>query len=267
VKRRLFSSSLSLRAVGNLLAAALSLVLCLATVVLWVRSYWVWDTVAHATNWHPDPADNTQVFYLSFVMHANGIITFESFQDRTPDTPPYQMFPGCSYARSTMRPPLPTTRIWNRLGFSLVHQESVWSLTRAWHKTFWNVPYWLPALLTFLVAGSLSRRAFSHRRAARIAAGLCPRCGYDLRASKDRCPECGTAIGATRLRSSRPAAARAGCRLLSVVELSGRIQSRTNRNPQLTQMAQIEFLARFVVGAPKFPKMRQYLIANPCLNA
>jgi hypothetical protein len=43
-------------------------------------------------------------------------------------------------------------------------------------------------LATFVLAGAVGRR--------RKIAGLCARCGYDLRATPDRCPECGVAAGA-----------------------------------------------------------------------
>jgi hypothetical protein len=51
------------------------------------------------------------------------------------------------------------------------------------------VPYWFLALVTLLPAGSWLRRGQRLRR--RRTRGLCPRCGYDLRATPERCPECG----------------------------------------------------------------------------
>ena len=50
---------------------------------------------------------------------------------------------------------------------------------------------WLALALAAGPAGSLVLRARRCRELARRQAGLCPRCGYDLRASPERCPECG----------------------------------------------------------------------------
>jgi hypothetical protein len=69
------------------------------------------------------------------------------------------------------------------------HAREIWYVGRA----VW-VPYWLPAVVTallpwFWLRAALARRRSEHRRRL----NLCPRCGYDLRATPGKCPECGYA--------------------------------------------------------------------------
>jgi hypothetical protein len=56
------------------------------------------------------------------------------------------------------------------------------------------IPYWFLAALTLAAPLQWARRRHAARR-ARV--GLCPRCGYDLRATPGRCPECGLATRQT----------------------------------------------------------------------
>jgi hypothetical protein len=71
------------------------------------------------------------------------------------------------------------------------------------------VPYRFFVLVTAIVPAAwagrrLWRRLRSHTFSAR---GLCPDCGYDLRATPGRCPECGTELAApapTALTSTSP---------------------------------------------------------------
>jgi hypothetical protein len=48
------------------------------------------------------------------------------------------------------------------------------------------------ALFAALVAANFIAARREGRRRARLRAGCCPECGYDLRAARERCPECGS---------------------------------------------------------------------------
>ena len=53
-----------------------------------------------------------------------------------------------------------------------------------------RLPLWMPTV-AFGLALLLCRPLHFHRRRKRKKFGLCVKCGYDLRESKERCPECG----------------------------------------------------------------------------
>src|SRR5262249_43956953 len=55
------------------------------------------------------------------------------------------------------------------------------------------VPHWFLALLFAVLPAVRLRAMLRDRRVNRD--GLCPVCGYDLRATPERCPECGRETG------------------------------------------------------------------------
>ncbi len=87
-----------------------------------------------------------------------------------------------------------TLREWSIDGFSFKSGSPVPWMTFG-PRGFWavNMPLWIPTILF----GSLFSYYYAlplHRRYKRKKLGLCVKCGYDLRASKDRCPECGLSL-------------------------------------------------------------------------
>jgi len=57
--------------------------------------------------------------------------------------------------------------------------------------SYLHLPLWLPGLIAGALPACRTWSRFHKRR--RTRRGLCPACGYDLRASPGKCPECGRA--------------------------------------------------------------------------
>jgi hypothetical protein len=153
-----------------------SLLLCVATTVLWVRSYEGCDALVQ-----PGAAGDRVCVTSEF-----GVVVVE-----VEGPVRGAVLPGWEYFQS----PLP--RRWpvraGRFGFE-AYRSGVTHFVRLPPSAVHGValPHWclvlsfaaLPA--RWLVA---RRREVAARR--RADAGLCARCGYDLRASPSQCPECG----------------------------------------------------------------------------
>ena len=60
-------------------------------------------------------------------------------------------------------------------------------------NVLYTLPSWLLVIALAVLPALVVRRALVE--SGRRRAGLCPGCGYDLRATPGRCPECGTSTG------------------------------------------------------------------------
>jgi hypothetical protein len=206
------------------LLTLLSLLMCVATAALWVRSHfardglwytrgpdryslhsyrgrlWFWKLsdlrYVEASVW-TTPAKMGAGFvwdsapdswYDPFRGHPKGVRVPDDFLDAasfggTVD----RRFLGFRYVRNANWAPLAQLQA----GYPTASSTAVY------------VPDWsVVALAAALPAARLARLARSRRRRSR---GLCPACGYDLRATPQQCPECGAAPAALRPPVHRPA--------------------------------------------------------------
>ena len=182
MRRRLFS-----------LLAACSLALCIASVFLWLRS----DTSADAIGY----AKQYRAGEVSFV---NGRLHVWAWATSDPSYAGKTWWPGWRYIAPT--PLMSWARLlpgdtvaWVTSSFDFAGTVYLcFSLPRGkFTDTIWYfyTPAWVVVLATATPPAWWAWRRGRARAARARERGLCPSCGYDLRASPERCPECGTAAG------------------------------------------------------------------------
>ena len=178
-----------LRRLFTLLSAA-SLLLCVATVVVWVRSYWKADGVSRtAVVARAAPGQSAGFDEHDFRGEVRqGQLTlvrthWPLCSDRV-ETVVWQRFAddpdGPAWTVGFPRPDL------DRFGFFVVREHV--HRRSGQRATAVGLPLGSVALASAVLPFALSWR---RRRGRESTAGRCASCGYDLRATPGRCPECG----------------------------------------------------------------------------
>jgi hypothetical protein len=178
--------------------AGVALVVFLATLVLWPRSYWKSETFAlqgmrktESRYTYATLRLNSSLGGFTAHLYANDARDpiLVRFYRRAPIGPVVTHSSGTP-VRAPVAVRLAGRAGWWRWGFGYAREQNL-TPPLVFSHLLW-VPHWF----VLLISGSLSwvlvaRLLRLRRKRLRARAGLCVECGYDLRASPQRCPECG----------------------------------------------------------------------------
>jgi hypothetical protein len=190
-----------------LVCGTISFVLLLATLYLWIRSYFIGEVIyfqpvaapeefaspmpAKPGRWHYQwnlcsSLGKVQVGRRNIGIGEEAPAGVRHYRTDNPD------------ALTVLKAQYPLDVDWHLGGLEYFRRDRGYINTPpvkywTWGFLLVTVPYWLLALLTAILPTILGMRLVrAVRRRSRISAGKCPRCGYDLRGGGGICPECGT---------------------------------------------------------------------------
>jgi hypothetical protein len=192
IRRRLFTA-----------VSVLSLLLFVAALALWVRSYIRYDGVFYTRRTTESPPSATlfrgdENLHHRCVQSVVGELCVTTYikipiGSERQDVG-WEFFTHQARGNSTLRQSVRDLARWtNRgygsfAGFGFLSYDAELLTIRGI-----AVPHWFLALLFAILPALHFRAAIRSRRRDRTR--LCRTCGYDLRATPDRCPECGTSPG------------------------------------------------------------------------
>ncbi len=176
MRRRLFN-----------LAAAVSLVLWVATVVLWVRSYYRFDSLGYFFDC--DPRVGQRLVYVS---SGNGYLHYQRNFTTTYRRASGLYVSGCSALAVDLLSIVKNAHYGHEWqGFGYMTSESITRGASPQTSRACSIvaPHWSLAILfaPLTICWAWWHGRQHHRRRS----GRCLACGYDLRATPGRCPECG----------------------------------------------------------------------------
>src|SRR3989440_1204561 len=190
-----------------IIASGISFLAFLAVLYLWARSYFVGEVIwfkpvaapeefaspmpSKPGRWHyqwslSSCAGKVQVWRRNLGM---GEETAPQIRHLRPDDP---------MARADFKKQDPLDVDWRIAGVQYFRSDRRYANRPPVKYWIWGflivtVPYWLLAMLTAILPSIVGRQVVRGvRRRMRVARGMCPSCGYDLRGGGGICPECGT---------------------------------------------------------------------------